>query len=160
MTVNCPVLDCFEMVPRNTVLAHIQEKNHPVTKLINGQRVLMEIKLDDCQADAPSFSTTNQIDFDNRHFFLEKTRARSGSWYSWVYFSGFINEAVNYMATIKIYESNGYRSLTYVGDVIPMDIDFLTIRANQNGLMFKDGIVKSFLSHEDSFETSCTIKKL
>jgi hypothetical protein len=110
---------------------------------------------------APSLISFVQIDFDNRHFFLENIITNSGIWFLWVYISGFKSEAEKYMATIKISEPYKKRSLTYVGDVFPMDIEEYAIieRNPKNVFMLNDTIIKSYLSAERICFTF-TIEKL
>jgi hypothetical protein len=152
MTVYCPFLYCHEKVHINKVTAHIQEKNHHVYNIFNGQKW----NFNRCGLRPPYHTPIWQpkIDFDNCHFFLELSKTQSGTWHSWVYFSGFEDEAAKYMATIKIYQPGEQQSLTYVGGVFPMDIEREIIEKNHNVFMFNDTIIRP-----DGVWCTCTIEK-
>jgi hypothetical protein len=75
-TVYCPELTCHQKVHVNAVLAHIQERDHEITKDNNGESGNYIITPDIFQK-----ATTwppSQIDFDNHIFFLELSRTQSG----------------------------------------------------------------------------------
>jgi hypothetical protein len=91
---------------------HIQEKKcgptygHKVFNFQNGESWNITIGPDIMHGDKELQTMVRGlpiIDFDNRHFFLELSETQSG-YQSWVYFSGFKEEAAKYMATIKFSE--------------------------------------------------------
>jgi hypothetical protein len=170
-TVRCPLLSCHEKVHINKVMDHIQEKNHTVTRINNGQGMFISMKPEIFRQ--PIFQQPifpHHIEFENRDFFFEMTRDQSGTWKSWVYFSGLMDEAAKYNATIKLYSYDEKRSLTYVGDVMPMDCEgvknsiwgtgFAMEVDIEKQLICHDTIVKSFISVGKNLYFCCTITKL
>jgi hypothetical protein len=160
MTVYCPFLDCHEKVHINKVMAHIQGKNHNYGHRVynlHNNGTSWNFRPDE------KYKTGVQpkIDFDNRHFFLELSRTPSGTWHSWVYFSGFKEEAAKYMAVIKISVPGGKRSLTYVGEVFPMDIEREIIEKNHNVFMFNDTFIRpAVMGWSLELVCTCTIEKM
>jgi hypothetical protein len=88
-------------------------------------------------------------------------KQKDRSWYIWVYFAGFDQDAAKYTCIIKVDHplDPNKGTVTYEGDVIPMTVQYSTI-ANEGmaGLILTNYAIKKLLC-DDKLNIKISISK-
>jgi hypothetical protein len=125
----CPDLRCARKIPLAKLFAHINE-DHPsddFTKLAKSS-VNFSLVIKPAHYRDETFWKPAIMSIGHSKFFRECRRTQDGQWYFWVYMEGSAEEASQFSASIKLFDSKKQEVLTFKScavlslDVSPKDV--------------------------------------
>jgi len=137
--VHCPDLRCSRKIPLANLFVHIND-DHPADDFTKLQRASVNFSLVIKPANYrdETFWKPAIMSLGHSKFFRECRRTKDGQWYFWVYMEGSSEEASQFAATIKLFDSKKQEVVSFTGctvlslDVNPKDVSNYTVMTVQD----------------------------
>lgn len=120
----CPDLRCSRKIPLANLFVHIND-DHPSDDFTKLQRASVNFSLVIKPANYrdETFWKPAIMHIGHTKFFRECRRTKDGQWYFWVYVEGSSEEATQFTATIKLFDSRKHEVVSFNScSVLPLDV--------------------------------------